>query len=292
MKKTILVNVSSVAIKKLILSTIVEMNLGFVETDSLADLVFKSNLLKENVSVYIHELDYANYEEDFKTIKEATSIGISVMILLDSYSSTIIDDSLKAGADDVIALPIKKDIFVNKLKSLIGDCNNNVEQNSDSLAEQEKMKRNKTVIDIEIARAKRGQYSLLVIIVQLCNVEEEALQKYIDDLQANLRNTDVVLRYKNEQVVLACPFTAKESIVEVENKVRKLYTEHFEERKKYIPLHMYGVAYPKDGEDSEALLSKLEDGLHDSVIIGNMKGTLNEIAREDIEKYKKMFKLT
>lgn len=289
MEKKVLINIVSINTKVVVLSSLVSMAIDFVETYNEDDLKFKCNLLKNEIAVYIHELNYNEYNKDFLMIKALNTKNIKVIIFIDQYNAQVIDDAMKAGVYDILTLPLKEKIFTNKIKSLFAyNDTKNLKTNS-KIKIDDKIN-NSTLVHKEILRADRGNYSVSIIVVELVNMQKSEIDKYCEDLEIKLRTTDIISRCHKNRLLLLCPFTKKEDIVQVENKVRTIFKEHYKRTKNKSGLFIYGVSYPEDSNNLDLLFKRLEDGIHNSMIIGNMSGTFNEISRDKIENYRKMLR--
>lgn len=289
MDKKVLINIVSINTKIVVLSSLVSMSIDFVETYNEDDLKFKCKLLKNEIVVYIHELNYNEYNKDFLMIKELNAKNIKVIILIDKYNSQVIDDAMKAGVNDILTLPLKEKIFINKLKPfLAGKITKNLKTQSNNKMIDNK--NNSILVHKEIVRADRGKYSVCIILVELVNMQKSEIDNYCNDLEIKLRTTDIISKCQKNRLLLICPFTKKKDIVQVENKVRNMFEEYYKKSKHKIGLFIYGVSYPEDSDDLEKLFKRLEDGIHNSMIIGNMRGTFNEISRDKIENYRKMLR--
>jgi hypothetical protein len=79
--------------------------------------------------------------------------------------------------------------------------------------------------------------------------------------------------------------------VEVEKKIRDAFETAFGGYSRVQRLNMYGVTYPDDGESINELVTLMDKGVHDSMIISSIQEPLNEISRGRLEEYRNMLKL-
>lgn len=290
MKNKVLMNVAGSATRKVVLFTIVNLGYDFIEFQNTEDLKFKHSLLKDSIVMLVHELNYSTYDRDFEMIKEVSNKKIKVLLIIDRYETQVIDDAMEAGAADVVVLPLKEEILKNKMKNVLANTVKPLE--IDKHIDDEHIEYSYVddgVIDFEINRADRGKYSISLVMVELHSVTEDETIEIIEKLKDRLRETDLVMRYGPLKLLLICPFTGKENIVEVENKVRTLVKENVNKFKNKAVFTIYGIAYPKDGENARELIDLLEEGIMNSRLLGRIKGTFNDIRKEEIEAYRRMF---
>jgi len=285
MKQKVLVNVDTLSARKKVLSTIVSVGYDFVEANTYDDIKFKCELLRDHIIIYIHELDYTIYEEEMAYIKNLIGRGIKVMLIIDNYDVTIIDEALSIGIHDIIQMPISSDIISRKLKTVM---NGNVDRTEDEKKvthDSAFRKHNGQIIINEIARAKRGSYELSMIMIRNLNQDSSMISDIMKDLKNHLRDTDRILHYAEDKILLICPFTLKPYVVEVENKVRQIYRSYNLSEQSFA---LYGLTYPKDVSENQDILTRLDKGIENSILLGNLKGTLSDIGFEQFEAYKKM----
>lgn len=288
-KNKILLNVAGTGAKKLIMSTIVNLGYDFNEFQDYDDLKFKQSLFKNKIMLIIYELNYTTYKKDFEMIKNITENKIKTLLIIERYDSKIIDDALAAGANDIIVLPLKEDVLKSKLKTVLSTITKPLE-----FVEIKEVKEiayiDSSVIEYEILRAYRGKYSISLVMVEFNGLNEEEVNDMSEEIKIKLRETDLVMKYSNNKLLLICPFTVKENIVEVENKVRQVVKDNVNKVNLKTNIIVYGITYPKDGENASELIKSLEEGIASSRIIGRIRGTFHDIKRDEIEVYKKIFK--
>lgn len=279
MAKKVLVHIHSLANKRIVLPALISMGLDFVEYSGPEDFNFKLGLFKEQTYLMIHELNRMKYINEFESMKKAVALNVKVLLIIDEYDTKIIDDALSIGIHDLITFPIKEETLKSKIDSLLSSIPGNMGRKSNI---------NMPVIENEIARAKRGNYHFSIVMANLDGIHVDDMALVIDSLKNQLRDTDLVLKWDRYRILLICPFTIKESIVEVENKIRAIVKEKYGEFKNKVILNMYGISYPKDGKSAKDLIDKLYEGLNNSIMLGNLRGGFNDIGKEDIEYYRRI----
>lgn len=285
MKQKVLVHAETMTAKKIILPTILSVGYDFVEAHDYYDVRFKCDLLKDHIAIYIHELDYTKYDEDISHIKDVIDRGLKVVLIIDNYDVAIIDEALNIGIKDIVELPIDKNVFAKKLRSFIFTDKKDDIDISKAVEAASLTKHNEQIIQNEIARALRGGYEISMILVKHLNHDLSMTTELIKSLKSQLRDTDRVLHYADDKVLLICPFTVKAYIVEIENKVRHIY-ENLNKDKEMFAL--YGLTYPEDVNDSSKILHRLERGIETSIALSKLRGTLSDIGSEQFEAYKQM----
>lgn len=286
MKDKILVFIHGIPPKKTAILTLAQMGYDFIECFNLDDMKFKLELFKDSILLMIHELDHNNYQKDFEMLEEINSKGIKTLLIIDKYNVKIIDDAMASGTSDIIELPLKNEILRSKINNIVDNKEiipEVVEKKDISWIEPE-------VIEKELLRADRGKYSVSLIMIELYGVNEEEMLNLSEKFSEKLRETDIVMRYGTKRLLLVCPFTDKEHTVEIENKIRDVLEENIDNLVKKASAIVYGISYPKDGEDSIMLIKMLNEGVMNSKMIGKTKGTFRDISKEEIEAYRKIFK--
>lgn len=117
------------------------------------------------------------------------------------------------------------------------------------------------------------------------------IQDLYNKLKSVLRDTDRIMNYDSRTFVIVCPFTPKENLVLVENKIRGTYEQLFGRNTVFRRLDMYGATYPDDGRSIDKLIELCEKGVHDSIVISGILEPLNTLSRERLEEYKRMLRL-
>ncbi len=286
MKDKILVFIQGIPEKKMVLLTLAQMGYTFVECLNVEDMRFKLDLFKDRVLLMIHELNHNNYQKDFEMIKEINAKGIKTILIIDKYNIKIIDDAMAAGTSDIIELPLKSEILKNKLNTIVEN-----KEKTPEISEKKDISWIKPeAIEKELLRADRGKYSVSLIMIELYGVKEEEMLNLSEKFSEKLRETDIVMRYGIKRLLLVCPFTEKEHTVEIENKIRDVLEENIDNLVKKASAVVYGISYPKDGEDAVMLIKMLNEGVKNSKFIGKTKGTFRDISKEEIEAYRKIFK--
>ena len=282
--KKIMVGMEGISAKKVLLTALVQMGYDFVEYSSYEDFKFKAELLSAKVIMVVHELNYASYKKEFEFLKQMGGMQIPCILLIDKYDAKVIDDAMGAGLQDIMVMPVKADVIKNKIDSLMNKkSETELSQSTDTVFDI-------SIVDTEIQRANRGNYSLSLVLYELSGASEEETTAYMDALHPWFRETDVQVKCGTNRVLLICPFTIKDDIVEVENKLRKFSKERRSQFEGKVDLWLYGLSYPKDGKDTGELIKLLTDGLKNSMFLGGLKGSFYDLGKSELEQYRSMFK--
>lgn len=290
----ILLNVYSTAIKNDILSLLVTFKLGFMEAFSNNEVMFKYNLVKDQVALYVHEIDDKAYQEACEIIEKVRAHKVKTIVLIHKYDIGVIDDMTRLGVMDIIVMPMTREKLKSKLLAnyrMPEDLNRIQAKDKDDKEDKE----NETLVDEarvnnEINRAMRGQYPLSIILLHYAHIDYETYLDLKKRLQTILRTTDVLFRYNPQQLIILCPFTPKNYLVEVENKIRETFKVFNTTIANKGALYIHGVTYPEDGATMKHLFKLLEAGIHDSMLLQSINGTFKDLDSNKIEAYRKRFK--
>ncbi|PKM68888.1 MAG: hypothetical protein CVU95_02055 [Firmicutes bacterium HGW-Firmicutes-2] len=279
MEKKVLIHVYTIQVKNDILSILVNNGHDFLEVFNNNELNFKYNLVKDQIDLYIQELDENRYEESLDQIRRIDTDKVRSIVLIHKYSKHVIDDALALKVKDIIVLPMDRTHLTKKIMSFFDTQKPSVLMPSS----QDKVQiHNYIEIDInkvrdEINRAMRGNYPLSFVLVEYHSLDQPQWILFKEALNLLLRTTDMVMYFEANKILLICPFTPKNFLVEVENKVRNAYDQIKKKAPSRGALFLYGVTFPEDGQAWEALYKEMTDGIHDSKVISKFEGTLKQI---------------
>ncbi len=285
MNGKVLLNVYTIQVKNDLLSIFVQNNYDFLEVFNRDELSFKYNLVKDNLDLYIHELDEINYAESLNQIKKIDLNKVRCIVLIHEYSSRIIDDALAMKVSDIVVLPMNKSNLAKKILSTsVQAINEKIMPNKPPVVEEETVFTFDTrKLDNELSRAIRGNYPLSLVMVDYGDLSGDNYGVFKDTLGELLRTTDRIAPYDENKMLLLCPFTPKENLVEVENKVREAHDKLKDLAINPGRVFLYGVTYPLDGSNAEELTDKMLDGLHDSILLSNLNMPLNRVSRMEMK---------
>ena len=287
MSGKVLLNVYSIQVKNDLLSIFVDNDMDVLEVINEHDLLFKHRLIKNNLDVYVQEFDEEHYDRSIAQLEMIDRDKVRCVVMIHAYSSQIIDDTLALNVKDIIVLPMKRDdlkrkilppvYVVSKAEAMPKEP---VKLNTSEDSVQKTFREEPLVI--EIARANRGNYPLSLVLVNAVDFSKEAFSLFEDELRRLLRTTDEILEYDEKTMLLMCPFTTKDHVVEVENKVREAFSAVRFRGYSNGNMYLYGVTYPTDGRFSKPLLRLLKDGIHDSRLFSELDGPLSKLTQKDV----------
>jgi len=278
-EKKVLIHVYTIQVKNDILSILVNNGHDFLEVFNKNELNFKYNLVKDQIDLYIQELDENQYEESLDQIRRIDMEKVRSIVLIHKYSKHVIDDALALKVKDIIVLPMDRTHLSKKILSFFDTQKPSVlmPSNQDGLQSQKYIEIDMNKISDEINRAMRGNYPISFVLVEYHSLDQPQWILFKEALDQLLRTTDIVMYFEAGKILLLCPFTPKNSLVEVESKVRKAYDLVKKEASVKGALFLYGVTFPIDGNTWEALYHEMTDGIHDSKVISKFEGTLKQI---------------
>ena len=279
MEKKVLIHVYTIQVKNDILSILVNSGHDFLEVFNKNELNFKYNLVKDQIDLYIQELDENHYEESLDQIRRIDTEKVRSIVLIHKYSKHVIDDALALKVKDIIVLPMDRTHLSKKILSFFDNQKPShlMPSNREKVQIQDYIDIDIHKVRDEINRALRGRYPLSFVLVEYHSLEQPQWILFKEALNLLLRTTDIVMYFEANKILLLCPFTPKYFLVEVENKVRKAYDQIKKEAPSRGALYLYGVTFPEDGQTWEDLYKEMTDGIHDSQVISKFEGTLKQI---------------
>ena len=158
------------------------------------------------------------------------------MAIIHEGTSEIVSGAKDAKIDDVFLIPEKRELlqgsfnkrldqFIKKFPSAIINNPEWIEYRKNivsAFSENEDLKR-------EIKRAGRGKYPVSFVMGRIFGAEPEKIQDFYRRLKSVLRDTDRIMNYDSRTFVIVCPFTPKENLMQVENKIRGTCEQLLEE---------------------------------------------------------------
>lgn len=300
MADKVLILIEDRVIKGIVLKILYEKNIEFMEGLDLKDLQLKLDIFQDTILFHIIQINRQSYREQFefvKSVKGEVISGFPVLAIIPADTSEFVGGAKKAGIEDVVLIPEKRDQFRDFFTARLTEFMKNIpikEQND----EGEPMPKT-VLVDLtsdedlkhEIKRAGRGKYAISFVMVRFTGVHIGLIQDFYIKLKKEMRDTDKIINYDYHTFIVVCPFTVKSYLVEVENKIRETFEGLFGGHSRLRRLDMYGVTYPDDGKNIDNLVEVMEKGVHDSNIISSIHEPLNAISRERLEEYRKMLKL-
>lgn len=282
-----LLNVYSLQVKNDLLSIFIQNGYDVLEAFNIDELTFKYGLIKDQLDVYVHELDEVNYDLSLQQLRRIDREKVRCILLIHKYDSKMIDAALALDVKDVVVLPIERE----KLKSKVlvpaykvgtvpvmpkAPMPKTIDEGAEEVVFD------LALLKLEVSRAIRGDYPLSIVMVTYAEISSLAYEIFELKLKALLRATDEIMVYKKNTLLLLCPFTPKDHVIDVENKVKEAYAEI--NKKGIISGNVYisGTTYPDDGADIDVLLKRMKENIYDSRLFGELDGPLSKFNRDEV----------
>lgn len=248
--------------KNRLLQTLTKNEIHFYEALNEDDLEYKIKLLEKKIDIIIMDTQEENVSDKFELISEVKkgNKNLKVLVLLHKYKALYIDQALRAKINDLMIMPFNDEDFIRKVKSLL-TVNDQMEELPEGYMQQ---------INNEISRADRGKYPISLILVEVQKQDLQEARALEFNLRSVLRTTDEIMKWDAKRYIIICPFTEKEQIQIVEQKIKETYDEGLKHSKSKKKIYMSGVSYPVDGQEISVLLSELSDGINESMMIDKL----------------------
>lgn len=199
------------------------------------------------------------------------------------------DDRLKGirlGADDYLAKPVEKDLFLAKIESLFGK-----KRYLDGLAEKYETALQAAIMDRltglynhtylkhfllqEITRTRRRDHRLAMVMIDIDNFKnyndtnghlagDRVLREIGGLIKHNVREIDLSARYGGEEFSVVLPYTGKKEAREIAERVRTIIACHdFRNGEtEHITVSMGIAACPEDADTVDDLIQRADESLY------------------------------
>ncbi len=256
----VLLFVRDYQLKRKVINVIVSIGIPFIEVFEQDELGYKMQLIKDEQKLYIHEYIHDD-DKQFEKLKLLKEKGWKTLVIFPKYLIEYIDVCQESKVDDLIAGAVEEVAINNKITTLLNlpiVKETSIEEISADETNNDTTQNIRSVIELEVSRAQRGFYDLSFVIVDVGVLPIYEHKNFIRKLKNTLRETDVIVKTDEKgYYIIVCPFTAKNFLVEVENKIRALVITT-------TKLYLYGLTLGVDGDDFEELYSKLTENLNNS----------------------------
>lgn len=200
---------------------------------------------------------------------------ISIMVLTDIASRSMLLKSLKAGAEDYMLKPFDEYLLEKRIKTLL-------EKKQKEKADDDIKLSMESLLKKEIKKAQKGKYELMmftvVIFIPVKMVTAKLEQQYQNDLQkisslfeSNLFETDLIFPYGSQSFIGALPFCSAEHFNLVKNKLTNAFEQ---EKRRSSKFERYQIAIAE---------IQVNDELND---LNDIYDTMGQKVAEKIEKLK------
>ncbi len=192
---------------------------------------------------------------------------IPIVIVSSASGKSKIIETIQMGASEYIVRPFEEEVFLKKICHILGI---NFKDNFRFRKDEDLIVFNfSEIFNREIKCACRGQYELSVVLARLAlkSGESENLKILQDTLKAmnivfktKLRETDMVGLYSQDSSLILLPFTNKNEVKVVVDKLENVFITNtvIKNKNNSYQLFLDFVTYPSDGKNKENLLKALE----------------------------------
>jgi len=297
MADRVLITVNNMFIKSIILKNLHAKGFEIIEASDEADLFLKLDIYRESIMYYIIQVNADTYEKQYDMVKrirqEEYFRNLPIMAIVPDVSKEFISGAKDADINDVFPVPSRRELlkdylperlsaFITKIPSGDSEYMNKIKESIMSdLGTNSELKN-------EIKRASRGKYPVSFVMGRISGFHIGLVQEFYDKLSQQMRETDRIVNHDYRTFIIACPFTMKKNVVEIERKIRGMFDNMFKGTGK---LHMYSVTYPDDGDSLERLVEIMEKGVHGSIVISGIRQPLNTLSKDKLEEFRNMLKL-
>ncbi len=297
-------------LKGLLFRLFVEMGLDVAEAYDEEDAKLKFRLFGKQIILYVMEVRKDSrerlYAEAARLSLDNTLYSGNLLALVPDDSAEMVGGAIKVGIDDVILLPHKRERYEAVLRERLPAV---LDKGRETLSPAfEKADAEPVVAPVpshepapsveggdlawrtEVLRdlklAQRGGHTVSLLLIRISGLTDAEIQRFEEALEESLRETDRILPYGHAKFLVACPFTAKPFLVEVERKVHQTYAKLFGPFTMERRVFMYGANYPDEEQNLETLLEIMENGVHDSMMITAIREPLHQLSQTEIEAFR------
>lgn len=279
-------------LKRKVINCVASLQVPFVECFEQEELGFKMQLFQEDNKLYIHEFVLGDDDAQFERLRKIKEKGWKVIVVFPKYVIEYIDRSQEIKIDDLMVYPVEEAPLKNKIVTLLS-LPVAKEPEQEPVDDGVHVNSLEEVIQMEINRAERGKYALSFVMIDFGIVPQVIQNSYLVELKKSLRETDVILKADEKNTyILVCPFTPKNFLVEVENKIRYLFEEEKRQERvsKMTKLYAYGLTLGDDGHTFMEIYKRLTDSIHDSKLMDQSIVQNLIYTPEKLKAYKSLFK--
>lgn len=296
MNHNAIVEVESLYLKKNLIKAVSNIGLAFVDVFDLDDMEIKLQTLGELTSLGILEV----YNENLVKIKASMKLfrqycpKVPVIALVYKETADIVSVVLQLGIEDILLLPQNQNLYSKSIQDKLNKYRI-VEPEKEVAAVNRKIIHENAdlskELQLELKRAERGDYSFSLVLAHLVGGSNfELFREFINSLEPITRDTDRIFIMDDNTFLSTFPFSSKEHILIIEEKIREAFKTYLPKIGLHKKLSLYSATYPNDGNILEELLSRLEKGINNSIVINSVHTPLSSLSKSEIENYKKMIK--
>lgn len=295
MENMILLHVENRFLKGVLLKSTVNTGIGILDIIDIDDLSLKLDAFSSGVCMAVLEITDWNMNSiqvEIDHLKTACP-SIPLMAVVTKDTADIVAFAMRAGIRDILLLPKNRELYVRTVQEKMSTYYERFhpkkqEKEQDTLnIKQSLVERGlKEYLKMELKRAQRGKYPLSMVMAHLSGEAPEAINRLVLRLKKWLRETDKILHVDEHTLLGVFPFTQKEDVPIIEEKLREASEIELGKMRNHKKLCLYGTTYPQDETVLDMLLERMENGINNSLVINTIKSPLNVLSRVEIEEYK------
>lgn len=273
MKRYILI-IDAIGKTKLELSIFLKgYNVEFIHVKDVVSAITKIVELRDSLKLMVIDIDSDIINLDSIKILKEKEICRNIPLVITSIhkEKNFIMNAIKTGAMEYIAKPLNEESVIEKINEIIGLSKENKGVEEEIYEEEEILEYSlKDILSIHLKSMNRGNTPLSIIMMRLINTKEtkqvkkrQILDVIIKAVKTKLRETDVIIKYSSENLLVLLPFTDSYGVTLVERKMREFFIENTLVNYKAdgFILATSSVSLPNDGSDRDYIIEKLKSKL-------------------------------
>jgi PleD family two-component response regulator len=211
-----------------------------------------------------------NYEfSKINKLKNGVFKNIPLIIVSNYNEKKYVFSAIKSGASDYIVRPFDQELLIKKVNEYI-PLISSADQTEDEYDEEKIVLTLKDILSISVKSAMRGNYPLSILMIAIMNSAEiegvdvrETINMIMKVMRMRVRETDTIIKYGTDNILVVLPFTEHEGAYIVDKKIRSQLISNslLNQKAEGLALGTSYVTYPKDGKTRESLLSELQSRL-------------------------------
>lgn len=198
---------------------------------------------------------------------------VPLMVISPLKEKKYVIKAIKAGSSDYIVRPFSEHLIIKKIDQVMGlsALIKGPGVIEEIFSEEEKVIFSlQDVVSIHLKGVSRGRYPLSIILLTLVETKEKGQEKRMEIvslvnkvIKTKLRETDILIKYGAESILILLPYTEREGATIVENKVWETLGTNtmLNQRGDGLVLASSMVSIPEDGKDKESLMLLLHSRL-------------------------------
>lgn len=261
--KTVVLYIQDTILRLTVIRLLLKVRYPYIESASLEEMRIKLELAQD-IGLLVEEYKEGPKGEILvRFLKDHKSLSrIPVLWLMPELRREWIVRAGMWKVRDVMPLPLEEDIFLRKLKGILSE-DFAAGKGEDLRVLIEYPEYRQGLLREALQKAHSGGDSICVVRVSVASVTGESPSFY-QVLQHTLRESDTILEMVPGDYILLCPYTPKANLIPLEGKIRRALESSDAYAESKMRLYLYGIAFPEDALDPEAMIRQLEEGMDSS----------------------------